>query len=488
MTTTVRENNGLATPDVVEPMETALVVVHHPNATFLGLRRVVLPKASVDLGRETGAFGDGSLDHPLISRFHARVSVDARGTCLVNDLGSANGTWLDGVRVVSTVAQVGSIIRVGPVLLAVQHAPASYATRRSTRAPIIAYSTAQCIQRLRLMLSEGGLLLVDYHSAEQTLTYVEWLAGELSLDYRGLVAEANAKQICSLLTHPSVVVVDGRECPANKLPDLQRELSSPALKTAHGSCLLLCPQRDVHSADHESSERHAMFSLPSLAARIEDIPWLIKAALSKADLPAATVDHALAFRLLRASWPENVEGLHRWTAMAARRWGNGEMTVSDEDLKFTGEPTRPASVADASAQHSSLGTSSITTPLLRLSQHGSWFVLNDEPIVDLRTRFALSRILRTLIQQHLVDPHETVSIDALVGAGWPGEKLLGDSGTNRLYVAVATLRKLGLRDAVERREGGYRLAPHWKIELHDSETPSAPSSEENDRNSRAIGQ
>ena len=29
-------------------------------------------------------------------------------------------------------------------------------------------------------------------------------------------------------------------------------------------------------------------------------------------------------------------------------------------------------------------------------------------------------------------------------AGWPGEPVLPDSGANRVYVAVATLRKLGL--------------------------------------------
>ena len=40
-----------------------------------------------------------------------------------------------------------------------------------------------------------------------------------------------------------------------------------------------------------------------------------------------------------------------------------------------------------------------------------------------------------------------------------------------MYVAIATLRRLGLRDILERREGGYRLAPEVSIELVDATPP-----------------
>jgi hypothetical protein len=49
--------------------------------------------------------------------------------------------------------------------------------------------------------------------------------------------------------------------------------------------------------------------------------------------------------------------------------------------------------------------------------------------------------------------------DALLAAGWPGERILPDAATNRLYVAIATLRKLGLRDVLVRFDEGYRLDP-----------------------------
>jgi len=47
---------------------------------------------------------------------------------------------------------------------------------------------------------------------------------------------------------------------------------------------------------------------------------------------------------------------------------------------------------------------------------------------------------------------------ALVEVGWPGERLLPKAGAARVYVALSTLRKLGLRDAIERSMKGFRLA------------------------------
>jgi hypothetical protein len=56
-----------------------------------------------------------------------------------------------------------------------------------------------------------------------------------------------------------------------------------------------------------------------------------------------------------------------------------------------------------------------------------------------------------------LDGAEPVTTDELVAATWPGERLRGRSGANRLYVAVAELRKLGLKDVIVRDRQGYRL-------------------------------
>lgn len=50
------------------------------------------------IGRQ--AEGAGRLaDDEEISRSHARLAVDAQGLCTVEDLGSTNGTWVNGMRI-----------------------------------------------------------------------------------------------------------------------------------------------------------------------------------------------------------------------------------------------------------------------------------------------------------------------------------------------------------------------------------------------------
>ncbi len=61
----------------------------------------------------------------------------------------------------------------------------------------------------------------------------------------------------------------------------------------------------------------------------------------------------------------------------------------------------------------------------------------------------------------------SLSAEALVAAGWPGERLSPESAKNRLHVALAKLRKLGLRDVLLRYVDGYALSPGLRvIRLH----------------------
>ncbi len=41
-----------------------------------------------------------------------------------------------------------------------------------------------------------------------------------------------------------------------------------------------------------------------------------------------------------------------------------------------------------------------------------------------------------------------LGVDAICAEVWPGERLVGDSGTRRVHVAISTLRALGLRSVL----------------------------------------
>jgi DNA-binding NtrC family response regulator len=75
----------------------------------------------VGRGEKYGVFGDRlSLDDPRVSGSHAALEWKA-GTLFVEDLGSSNGTWVDGQRIKGRVSvEPGGLVEVGRTFLAVR--------------------------------------------------------------------------------------------------------------------------------------------------------------------------------------------------------------------------------------------------------------------------------------------------------------------------------------------------------------------------------
>lgn len=74
-------------------------------------------------------------------------------------------------------------------------------------------------------------------------------------------------------------------------------------------------------------------------------------------------------------------------------------------------------------------------------------------------------VLCALLDAHHRHPGKATSMDELIDAAWPGETLVGDSGPNRLRVAVSRLRKLGLGEIVVSHPGGYALVHPLEVEF-----------------------
>jgi pSer/pThr/pTyr-binding forkhead associated (FHA) protein len=77
-----------------------------------------LPAGSMKtLGRTARA--DFIVDAALVSRIHCRLSADAQDQLVVEDLGSTNGTLVNGQRVDRTVLRTGDVLTVGRVAFTV---------------------------------------------------------------------------------------------------------------------------------------------------------------------------------------------------------------------------------------------------------------------------------------------------------------------------------------------------------------------------------
>jgi len=90
-----------------------------------GAELVELPAgSSLIIGRAPPA--DVQIDDESLSRSHARFTCVADDTVRVDDLGSLNGTWLRGERVVQAEPRVGDEVVLGRVIVAIcQHTPAA---------------------------------------------------------------------------------------------------------------------------------------------------------------------------------------------------------------------------------------------------------------------------------------------------------------------------------------------------------------------------
>ena len=67
-------------------------------------------------------------------------------------------------------------------------------------------------------------------------------------------------------------------------------------------------------------------------------------------------------------------------------------------------------------------------------------------------------ILDRLGRERAERPGSALPWDALLEAAWPGERVLAVAGAHRVRVAVSTLRKLGLKEALSTTAEGYVLA------------------------------
>lgn len=92
-------------------------------------------------------------------------------------------------------------------------------------------------------------------------------------------------------------------------------------------------------------------------------------------------------------------------------------------------------------------------------------VMPDGRAVDLSRRKNVRLVLLALAHARRDSPGAVVTPDALVEAGWPGERMRGDAATKRLHTAIWTLRTLGFEAVLLTEGDGYLLDPRVDLRL-----------------------
>jgi tetratricopeptide (TPR) repeat protein len=99
------------------------------------------------------------------------------------------------------------------------------------------------------------------------------------------------------------------------------------------------------------------------------------------------------------------------------------------------------------------------TRSLVIGPDARWFRAPGGAKVDLARRRQLRLILAALGNARRDRPGHALTVGALLAGGWPGEQVLPEAGASRVYVAISTLRRMGLRDLLQRVDDGYRIDP-----------------------------
>lgn len=140
-------------------------------------------------------------------------------------------------------------------------------------------------------------------------------------------------------------------------------------------------------------------------------------------------------------------------AAAARAQAAQEAAESSDEVRFALRLLRPL-VGDAAAAEPSA-----EVPTLAVAKDGRRICPPGGEPIDLSRRRAMRLIVAALADKRESEPGKGMSLDDILEAGWPGERVIPEAGANRVYVALATLRKMGLREVLLSRDDGYLFDP-----------------------------
>ncbi|MFO0556568.1 MAG: sigma 54-interacting transcriptional regulator [Polyangiales bacterium] len=358
---------------------------------------VVFPRelaAVFELGRArvvVGRGGDVRLLHKTVSRAHAAIEWDeAVGAHRVEDLGSHNGTSVDGQRIHSPIAiRSPAVLRLGDVLAVyerIEHEP-SDAHERAV------FGRAACLFELRAAISEAArddaptLILGETGSGKERVARAiheasrrggRWIAvncaaiapqlveSQLFGHSKGAFTGATeAREGLFRAAHDGTILLD-------EIGELPEQLQSKLLRVIEerevlpvGSAapvrttakVIAATHRDLRAAVAAGSFREDLYGRialrelvvpPLRARRVDVLDWLDRFSPSAPfELSADAAERALCAR-----WPLNLRAVDRLARLLSARtgatvaladlppWIDGELARGDQTARETAAPTQ----------------------------------------------------------------------------------------------------------------------------------------------------
>lgn len=440
-------------------------LVHHDDPSHVG-RRVSLD-GPVSLGRKSNEFGDGVLDDGHISRTHADFDRASGTTPTVRDTGSRNGTYVNGSRIQEHPLISGDVIGLGRALLMVTREPQPPSVPLPEGMVGKSYAFLSTLATVGKASTRGPTLLwgesgVGKDALARHLHAASGRTGSLEVTRcgRSQDEESLLRAVLDAATGGTVVLDNVEELPAAAQLLLVDRLDAAQLQgTGIVACTVESPDGLAHRLRPEFLHRLRRWSIrvPSLTERRTDIPLLALEFARRYSNGEARLDAEFTFRLLRHRWPGNLHELEALVERAAVEAQGNRLTP------FEGLDALLAQQSSA-AGISTYGRKVEREPFVA-DATGRWYTTPDGQRFDLERRKTLSRVLATMLEARRDKPGRALSVSDMLERAWSDEKLLPRAGANRVYVAMTTLRKMGLRDILARTDSGYVLDPDVPLRI-----------------------
>jgi transcriptional regulator with PAS, ATPase and Fis domain len=330
----------------------------------------------------TGEAADLVLTDPTVSRYHCELSLE-HGRAVVRDLGSKNGTLVDGVAVLSAPLPDGAALTLGKTTLRFAREPGALRPLLSTRdrfGALVGRSVAmrgiyEILERAAasdatvLLRGETGtgkdlaatsihqesaraagpFVVIDLAAAPGAL-----LASELFGHERGAFTGADRDRIGAFerARGGTVFLDEIGDLDLDLQPHLLRVLESRTVQRVGGTAripvdvrVIAATHRDLRADVNARRFRSDLYyrlavlevTLPPLRERIDDIPLLVAAIVEDLeDPPDAVRDPAWVAALLKHPWPGNVRELRNHVERARNfgRHGGGGGGGSEIDVSM----------------------------------------------------------------------------------------------------------------------------------------------------------
>ena len=237
-------------------------------------------------------------------------------------------------------------------------------------------------------------------------------------------------------------------------PDALTRLESAGVRRAQAIALYQLATALIEAGELDAAAKHLRAALPLARENCREFEGLILAAQGViAARRGAPADAARLYRRAQAS----LLGCTTPPFLAAVRVLIGEEPpaafVACSEVRLALRLRAPLPAPNAA-------------PPLLVARDGSWFrAPGSDASTPLARRKAIRGVLSALARQREERPGEPTSVAALVQAGWPGERVLAAAGAERVYAAVATLRRLGLQGVIQQKASGYLLSPEYPVVL-----------------------